>query len=314
MMTRVFTALIAVMLLAGPAFADPTLKPSATITGDTILVGDLFADAGAAAKDPVAAAPAIGQRVTYGAAWLAAAAQEHHVNWTPGSDFDQVSVERATRGITADTVSARLLSEIAIGPDAANTDLQLDNPGLRFVVPAEASDAMAIDGLTVDPRSGRFSAFVSAPAGAPDAQRQRVTGRVIYQTDLAVPNRAVAMGDVLAAGDIERIKLPRDRIASDTIVDAAQLVGKSARHALRAEQPVRAGDVQDPVVVHKGDLVSIEIVTDTMQLSAQGKSLDDGAMGANIRVTNTQSSRVVDATVVGPNRVTVGTPDRVASR
>ncbi len=313
-MTRIFAAFIALSLVAGPALADPTLNPSATITGDVIRIGDLFAGAGAAAQDTVAAAPALGQHVTYKAAWLAAVAREHHLSWTPGSDFDQVGVERANRAINADTIAARLIGEIVTGPDSLNADIQLDNPGLRFVVPAEASDAIAVDGLNLDTRSGRFSAFVTAPAGATDAQRQRVTGRVIYKVELSVPNRAVQMGEILRASDIESIKLPRDRVAADSIVDASQLVGKSARHVLRAEQPVRLGDVQAPVLVHKGDIVEIDISTETMQLSAQGKAMDDGALGTAIRVANTKSNRVIDATVTGSNRVTVGGPARLASR
>ena len=313
-MTRIFAAFVALSLVASPALADPTLNPSVTITGDVIRIGDLFAGAGAGAQDTVAAAPALGQRVTYKATWLAAVAQEHHLSWTPGSDFDQVSVERANRAITADTIAARLIGEVVTGPDSMNADIQLDNPGLRFVVPAEASDSIAVDGLNLDTRSGRFSVFVSAPAGAPDAQRQRVTGRVIYKVELSVPNRAVQMGEVLRAADVESIKLPRDRVATDAIVDANQLIGKSARHALRAEQPVRLGDVQAPVLVHKGDLVEIDISTETMQLSAQGKAMDDGALGVGIRVANTKSNRVIDATVTGSNRVTVGGPARLASR
>ena len=64
---------------------------------------------------------------------------------------------------------------------------------------------------------------------------------------------------------------------------------------------MRAGDVQMPILVHKGDLVIIVLNTPSLQLTAQGKALEDGAMGAAIRVANTQSGRVIDAVVAGPN-------------
>jgi len=75
---------------------------------------------------------------------------------------------------------------------------------------------------------------------------------------------------------------------------------------LRAGETIRVGDVEDPIVVHKGDLVTIELNTAAMQLTAQGKALDDGAMGAAIRINNTQSNRIIDAAVAGPNRVVIG--------
>lgn len=306
-----------IVALPGPVFADTLLLPNATVTGDTIHIGDIFANAGAHAGDPIAPAPLPGTRVTFNAAWLGSVAREHHIAWQPSSDFDQTSVERATRAITADTVAARILTDAAPTSAGDDASIQLDNPGLRFIVPAEASDAMTLDGLTVDPRTGRFTVFVTAPANTPNAQRQRVTGRVVYQVTVPVPTRALAIGDVFGANDINTIKLPRERVAADAVTDPQALIGKAARHILRAGEIVRAGDVEEPVVVHKGEMVSIELNTDTMQLTAQGKALEDGAKGVAIRIANTQSNRTIDATVIGPNRVAIGNPtvaSRVASR
>jgi flagellar basal body P-ring formation protein FlgA len=312
----IIVAALLAATLPGAAFADTMLQPNVTVTGDTVHIGDLFSDAGAHAGDPVAPAPALGTRVTYNAAWLGAIAREHHLAWQPSSDFDQASVERATRTIDADTVAQRILDAVATDTASSDASVQLDNPGLHFVVPAEASDAMALDGLNLDPRSGRFTVYVTAAANDANAQRQRVSGRVIYQETVAVPSRGMAIGDVFGPSDVTTVKLTRDHVAPDAIVDAQQLIGKAARRILRAGETVRAGDIQAPVVVHKGDLVSIELATVTMQLSAQGKALDDGAMGAAIRVANTQSNRIIDATVTGPNQVVVANgaaPARLAS-
>jgi flagella basal body P-ring formation protein FlgA len=315
-MTRLVASLLALSLLVLPRIgqAETVLRPSVTVTGGVIRLGDLFSDAGDGAQDTVAPAPALGTYVTYNSSWLAATADEHHLDWTPASDYDQTTVTRASRVIGADAVAARLLSELAQSTPGDTPEIHLDNPGLHFTVPAEASDAMDVDGVTLDPRSGRFSAFVSAPSGATGAQRQRVTGTLVVETEVPVPNRPVAMGEVLGAGDIEQIKLPRDRLAADTIVDPAQLIGKSARHMLPAELAVHTGDVQDPLVVHKGDLVTIALHTAAMDLTAQGKALDDGALGTAIRVANTQSNRIIDATVAGPLLVVLGEPAQFAAR
>ncbi|HEY3917783.1 MAG TPA: flagellar basal body P-ring formation chaperone FlgA [Stellaceae bacterium] len=318
-MTRRFIALLALLLTAalpGAAVADTLLQPNVTVTGDTIHIGDLFSNAGPHAADPVAPAPAPGTRVTFNATWLGAIAREHHIAWQPSSDFDQASVERATRVIDADTVAQRILSQIAANAANGDASLQLDNPGLHFIVPAEASDAMALDGLTIDQRSGRFSVFVTAPPNADNPQRQRVSGRVIYQETIAVPSRGMAIGDVFAPADVTEVKLPRDRVAADAITDPHQLIGMATRRVLRSGETVRAGDIEQPVVVHKGDLVTIELDTAVMQLTAQGKALDDGALRTTVRVSNTQSNRIIDATVAGPNQVVIATDAvaRVAAR
>ncbi|HEY1503443.1 MAG TPA: flagellar basal body P-ring formation chaperone FlgA [Stellaceae bacterium] len=319
-MRKLLIAAAAVVLgiAPGAAFADTMLLPSVTVTGDTIHIGDIFRDAGVHADDPVAPAPAPGTRATYNAVWLGSVAREHHLTWQPSSAFDQTSVERASRIVDADAVGQRILS--AVAADAPNTDasIQLDNPGLRFVVPTEASDAMAIDGLNLDQRTGRFSVFVTAPANSNTAQRQRVSGRIIYQVTLAVPAHGMSIGDVFGPPDVTEVKLPRERVASDAVTNRQQLVGKAARRILRAGETVRIGDIAEPIVVHKGDLVTIAISTAGMQLTAQGKAVEDGAMGASIRVANTQSNRVIDAVVAGPNQVVIGgsaaVPPRLAAR
>jgi flagellar basal body P-ring formation protein FlgA len=307
-MTRFFVPLFAVLLAVLPSSvrAEIVFQPTVTVTGNVIHLGDLFTGAGAGANDPVAPAPALGTRVTYSAAWLGAIARDHHLDWQPSSDFNQTTVERVSRTIGTDVITRHLLDAMGQAPENADAVIRFDNSSLHFLVPGDASDDMAVDGLNLDPHNGRFSAFITAPPSGADAQRQRVTGTLIVEVEVPVPARAIPIGEIISGNDIELIKLPRGRFATDTITNASELIGKSARHVLRAEQPLRAGDVEDPLVVHKGDLVTVELRTPTMVLSAQGKALEDGAMGVAIRVTNTQSNRTIDAVVIGANQVRAG--------
>jgi flagellar basal body P-ring formation protein FlgA len=298
----------ALVLFAGGARAEPQPHPSVAVSANVIRLGDIFSDAGAHADEIVAPAPAPGYRVTYDAGWLAAAAHAHHLSWAPQSSYDQVTVERVALAIGSDAIAARLMAELAARQSVENAELRLDNPALRLIVPAERGDVMAVDGLTVDPRSGRLSAYVSAPPGDPDAVREHVTGRVVYRIDLPVLNRPMTPGETIAAQDVGHVLLLRDQIGADAVTDTAALIGKTPRHPLRADQPVRSGDVQTPIVVHRDDIVTILLETPTMRLTAQGKALEDGAMKAVIRVANSASNRVIDATVAAPNTVVVALP------
>jgi flagella basal body P-ring formation protein FlgA len=296
------------------ARAEPTLRPSATVERDVILLGDLFSDAGAHAADPVAPAPPPGSRMIFDAAWLATAAREHQLAWRPASSLDRAAVERATRIVTSDQIAQRLLAEIGRHQTVDGAEIQLDNTGLRLLVAREAPDSLAVEGLTIDARTGRFSALLAAPADDVAAERQRVGGRLIRMTRLLVLNHSLAPGDIIRPDDIETLPMRAERAAPDAIADVRELIGKTPRRTLRAHEPVRGGDVQAPVVVRKSDLVTIVIETPTMRITAQGKALEDGALGAAIRIANTKSSRVIEAVVTGPNLVAVADSAQLAAR
>lgn len=307
-MTRFLFLLLALLLLASPglAQADVALRPNVTVAGDVIRLGDIFTGVGRHADETVAPAPPLGIRTTYSSLWLRAVARAHNLDWRPSSDFAHFTVQRASRTIGSGTITRDVLKAMSSIIAGKDVKFRFDNPNVSLLVPAKASDTITVSDLTFHRRTGRFSAYVSAPADAPNARRQLVTGSLIFEVEVPVLNRAVPRSTVLTRKDIEEIKMPRNQIGPNVITDPSQLIGKSARHALSAGLPLQASDVQDPVLVHKGDLVMIELRTSMMELTAQGKALEDGSMGSVIAVTNTQSKRSVEATVAGPNVVRVG--------
>ena len=315
-MNRILASLLLLIVAftAERAVAEPALRPSAVVAGTVIRLGDLFADAGAAASDVVAPAPPPGSRTMFNANWLAATAREHHLAWEPASRFDQAVVERATRSIGADVVIARLHEEIAQRRPGEDLELQLDDRAVRLLIPAEASDDIAVDDLSIEPRSGRFSVLVTAPAGSAEAAPRRVAGRVIRMVTLPVLAHAMMPGDTISSRDIANARLAAERVAADALSDARELLGKTPRRPLRAQEPLRLGDVQAPLVLHKGDLVTIVLETPAMRLTTEGRVLEDGAMGAAIHVANTRSGRVIDARVAGAGTVAIDTRPLVAAR
>jgi flagellar basal body P-ring formation protein FlgA len=307
--------LAAICCIASAAHGgEPTLRASAVVDSSVIRLGDLFADAGPHAQDVLAPAPPPGSRTIFDAAWLAAAAREHELGWRPLSPFDQASVERATRIVSGDAVARRLLDEISQRQPVENGHVQLDNAAFRLLVPRGAPEGIAVEGLVFDARTGRLSAMVAAPPDDAAAPRERVTGRLIRMTTLPVLKRPLAPGETIRADDLEGLVVRADGVGPDVVTDRRELIGKAPRRSLHAHEALRAGDVQPPIVVRRGDLVTIVLETATLRLTAQGKALEDGGAAATIRVANTKSDRVIDAAVIGPNLVAVRPGAELASR
>jgi flagellar basal body P-ring formation protein FlgA len=304
-MTRLIGILVLTLLLPITAAAAPLLKPAVTVQEPMIRLGDLFDGVGERAQLAVAAAPPPGSHMVLGAGWLAALAESQHIGWQPTSRFDQVVVERASRTIGADEIAQRLLDALGERTPLENAEVKLDTPAAHLAVASDQTAPLAVDGLTLDSRTGRFSAFVSVPAGATAGERLRVSGRIVRRAEVPVPARILSPGETIDARDLTLVTIRTDRVSQDMVLQIADLVGKTPRHALRPGEPVHGGDIGVPLMVHRGSLVTIVLETPTLRLSAEGKAMDDGGMGAVIRVANTKSNRVIDAVVAGPNMVAV---------
>lgn len=307
-MIRGIVLILAALLAAPLTAAGETLLPVVTVAGPVIHVGDIFIGAGPHAGDTVAPSPPAGTRITYGADWLGAVAHEHGLAWRPGSALDQVTIIRASRVIDSDAIKAALMQAIAAQGGIAGATLELDHPGSSFVVPAEAPAGIAVEGLSIDRRTGVVTASIAAPPGDPAAVRRRIVARLVYHVSVPVLTHAMAPGATIAAADVRTLTVRRDRLATDSATDPAQLIGKTPRRPLAAGTPVRLDDLAAPLLVHRGALVTLVLETPNLRLTSQGKALDDGTLGALVRVQNTASNRVIDATVLAEGVAAVATP------
>ncbi|MBI3451678.1 MAG: flagellar basal body P-ring formation protein FlgA, partial [Rhodospirillales bacterium] len=156
-----------------------------------------------------------------------------------------------------------------------------------------------------DSVSGRFNATLAAGGEGPHAQRVSISGRTFRTISLPVLRGSVSPGDVIRRQDIEWLSIREDRVSRDVVTDANRLVGTTPRVRLRPGEPIRDNDTRPPVLVTRNSSVMIVLQMPNMTLTAQGRAIEDGAKGDVIRVTNLQSKKVIEATVNGPDMVTV---------
>lgn len=309
-MKRLLLASALFLAATGAALAGSlpaTLRPAASIEGETVRLGDLWDDLGDKADVVIAPAPQPGKRVTADARWLSAVAQNHGVNWRPANAFESIVIERAAQVIDVKLVESELREALAAEGVPAPFDLDISNrTALNMMVPTgNGPVGVAVRDVVWDNRTARFTATVEAPAGAPNAQRQRISGHVFTTARVPVLNRPMTRGDVITERDIEWIEARAEAVRRDIVTDVRQLVGQEPRLQLRSGAPVRVGDLQRPVLVPRNSTVTMTIKTPYMKLTAQGRAVEEGGKGDVIRVTNLSSKRVVEAVVEGPGTVVV---------
>jgi flagella basal body P-ring formation protein FlgA len=115
----------------------------------------------------------------------------------------------------------------------------------------------------------------------------------------------VPPGQTIEADDVGMVQVPSERLVQAVVAEPTDLIGKTPRRAVRPGQPVRIADVRLPIVIHKGELVTVIVESKDMRLTAQGRANDDGAQGQAIRVANTRTGKLLDATVAGPGTVKI---------
>lgn len=294
--------------LAIPAMARSDglrLRGDVTARGDILTLADLVegAPAGLAGR-PLFRSPALGATGTIQSRRIVEAAAALGLTGLETGGRMQIAVQRAARRIGPPEIEAALKRglETGYGLAPANVSIRFDGEGPTLLAPADlAGQAAALD-LTYDARSRRVAGLVSI------GERQaslRVSGIVLEMRDVAVLTRSLDRGETMKEGDFALERRPRETVPSDAQASAGA-VGEVAQHALAAGTVLRISDTAPPELVVRGESVTIVYETPSISLAMRGLANQGGRLGAVVNVVNTASQKVLQATVVGPGRVSVG--------
>lgn len=118
---------------------------------------------------------------------------------------------------------------------------------------------------------------------------------------------------VVAAGTIrsQQVIGPNDvALASGAVpgalTDLEAAIGLEARINIYPGRPVRPGDLQEPALVDRNEIVTLQYSIGGLMIITEGRSLDRAGLGERLRVQNLASRNTVTGTVTGPGLVTVG--------
>jgi flagella basal body P-ring formation protein FlgA len=211
--------------------------------------------------------------------------------------------------IAADTIAQRLAETIAARlPTPGRYRVTLADPGYTLALPKEAEGRYEIAALTFDPARQSFAATL-AYTGAGGREYVRIAGGALAVVQVPVLTRDVAPGETIAEGDLIVGEIPAAQAGAQLLTAERAIAGQAARRTLRAGAPLFAHDVKKPVVIKKGELITIIYAADGIELSAQGQAQAEAGQGDTLAVLNTRSRRTVEARVAGPGLAIVSLPN-----
>jgi len=173
-----------------------------------------------------------------------------------------------------------------------------------------------------------FEAATTAPSieggGSPWSGRQRFTvsfktadGPVQFpvyaevfapSVPVVVAVQPIARGDVFTAAVIELRDVDHAPQATDrraAIGSVEQLIGMEARQAIQAGDVVFTDHIQAPVLVKRGDLVTVYSQGGGIRVRTTAKARQEGARGALVQVESLDTRERYDVRVVGPREAAI---------
>ena len=147
--------------------------------------------------------------------------------------------------------------------------------------------------LQVQKSAAAAPAAVSAPAAAPPVSRTTVITRHMIQR-----------GTQLQPAMLEEVSRPTLGLDSQAVSSLKDVVNGEATRDLPAGQVVRSNDIRRAVLVKQGQSALMTVGQGKgFEITVRVEAMQDGRMGEQIRLKNTESGRLLTGTVTGPGAV-----------
>lgn len=299
---------LAALLFAAPAGAV-SLRSNTVIEGNSITLGDVFYDLKHNADYVLGPAPRPGKDMVLNARTLYKIAKALDVSWYPQSAADQIVLSSAATIVDAGMIEDMIVERIHEEGMTGKLGLTVsDGQSLEMILPQDSEASAEIHSLKIDHKRDRFEAVIVAPSKDNPIKTSRFRGRIERMIDVPVLSETLSNGTIIGERDIQMITMPAKSVAGqDMIIAKANLIGMTPRRNILSGKPIKPNDLQAPLIVNRGESVTMTFSNGPLRLTALGKALSNGSKGDIISVVNMDSNRTVEAVVTGAQEVKIQT-------
>ena len=119
-----------------------------------------------------------------------------------------------------------------------------------------------------------------------------------------ITRHLIQRGTQLQPAMLEEVSRPSQGLDPQAVSSLQDLVHGEAARDLPAGQVIRSSDIRRAILVKQGQSALMSVGQDKgFQITVRVEALQDGRMGEQIRLKNTESGRLLTGTVTGPNAV-----------
>lgn len=129
--------------------------------------------------------------------------------------------------------------------------------------------------------------------------------KIAVMRQVLVADRPLTKGTIIRASDLAMQQMDISQIKQGYLTDPDEVIGQVCKQTINHGSPLTLENVQKPVLIHKGEQVSINAITGALKVSMMGIALEDGQFNDVIRVKNNTSKRIIEAQVIASQQVKV---------
>ena len=122
---------------------------------------------------------------------------------------------------------------------------------------------------------------------------------------IVVPVRAIPRQSPIRRTDLELRRVDHSVLTVGCVQNLEDIVGKEAAHALAPGKPIAQSHVREPLLVRRGDVVTVIVRAAGIRVRTQARARDDGSQGELVAVESLSDRRTFFAQVSGVREVQV---------
>jgi len=121
---------------------------------------------------------------------------------------------------------------------------------------------------------------------------------------VVVPKRLIQRGVVIEADMLEEVGQTGGNLDNSMLQSIKDAITAEAVRDLSAGQPLRSSDIRRAILVKQGQLVTMTVGDKSgFLITVRVEALQDGRMGEQVKLKNTESGRQISGVVTGPSMV-----------
>lgn len=265
-----------------------------TITGENITLGDVFDGVTDNADFVLAPAPRPDTVLTWDSRTLNRVATAFDLPWRATS-MDSIQIRRLASLVSEDMIETAIKE--ALKQEGLNGAYDLDFVGAKpeIILPHDVEPIVTVETVSYNASRETFSASLRTQ----DNRLKQFTGVAYPMVEVPVLKTPVTRGDIITRNKVTTMNVRADTLTDNMIVRLDELIGMTPRRILRANTVIRTTELDKPVMVKRGDLVTMELRNGPIAITAIAKAMESGTKGDIIRLMNVDSKRTLEAQVTG---------------